>query len=190
MMMSYGLMTLGYGQPYEQVELFRRLASKGEIWSYPQDHIFFRLRMGAMPINHPKALTPQVSLDLTRNVPSSSSPSNGSGGHKGHAGALEKIIQMPVDILYEVGRLSPEIALEREVVWSCRMELLRTYSCASEFRLRDLYSRYSAIFTQWMCSVFREQRGIYGKFSCSVMPVEYGAALLQASEDCLLVPLI
>jgi len=185
MMMTYGLTNLGYGQSYEPVELFRRLASKGEIWSYPQDHIFFRLRMGAMP----KALTPQVSLDLTRNIPSSS-PSNGSGGHKGHTGALEKVTQMPVDILYEVGRFSPEIALEREVVWSCRMELLRTYSCASEFRLRDLYSRYSAIFIQWICSVFREQHGIYGIFSCSVMPVEYGAALLQASEDCLLVPLI
>ena len=167
-------MTLGYGQSYEQVDLFRRLASKGEIWSYPQDHIFFRLRMGAMP-NHPKALTSQVSLDLTRNVPSSSGSSDGPGGHKGHAGALEKITQMPVDILYEVGRFPPK---SRSNVKSCRMELLRMYSCASEFRLRDLYSRYSPIFTQWMCSVFREQRGIYGRFSCSVMPVEYGAALL------------
>ena len=91
--MFYGL-TPGYGQSYEQAELFRRLESKGEIWSYPQDYIFFRSRMNAMP-NHPKASTPQRSLDLTKNVPSSSSPS---------MGALEKVTQMPVDIFYEVGR--------------------------------------------------------------------------------------
>ena len=36
--MFYGL-TPGYGQSYEQAELFRRLESKGEIWSYPQDYL-------------------------------------------------------------------------------------------------------------------------------------------------------
>jgi hypothetical protein len=115
MIMSYGLIP-GYSQSYEQAELFRRLASNGEIWSYPQDHIFFRSRMGAMP-NHPKAPTPQRSLALTRNVRSSSSPSKGSSGHKGLAGALEKITQMPVDILYEVGRpFPPDFTCEWEAV--------------------------------------------------------------------------
>jgi len=131
--MSYGLLTPGYGQSYEQVELFRRLASKGEIWSYPQDHIFFRSRMGAMP-KYPKAPIPQHALDLTRNISRSSSPSNGTISHNGHVGALEKIAQMPVDILYEVGRFSLDF-----MAWEFFEEdPVQTCSCASEFCLRDL----------------------------------------------------
>ena len=132
--MPYGL-TLGYGQSYEQAELFRRLASKGEIWSYPQDHIFFRSRMSAMP-NHSKAPTSQRSSDLTRNVSSSSSPSKGSSCHRGRDGALEKIIQMPVDILYEVGRFF--LRLNVRVGSGRLVGPFRMCSCASEFRLRDL----------------------------------------------------
>jgi len=137
MMMSYGLPNPGYGQSYEQAELFRRLASKGEIWSYPQDHIFFRSRIGAMP-KYPKTLTPQHALDSTGNIfPRSSSPSNGTISHNGHVGALEKITQMPVDILYEVGRFSLDFTYSK--TWEFFEEgPVQMCSCASEFCLRDL----------------------------------------------------
>jgi hypothetical protein len=105
-MMSYGLLTPGYGQSYaDQTNLYHRLASKVAIWSYPQDRIFFRSRMSEMP-NNSKAPTVQRSLSSNRNVCSPSQLSSEIGGNNGYAGALEKLFQVPIDILYEVSRSS------------------------------------------------------------------------------------
>jgi hypothetical protein len=112
-MMSYALLTPGYGQSHEQAELYRRLVSKGEISSYPQAHVFFRSRLNAMP-NNSKAPTTLRSLASNRNRRPPSQLSVEIGSNHGHAGALEKIYQMPVDILYEVSRLSSSSQMSGE----------------------------------------------------------------------------